>query len=95
MYPQLPRPMSVAKLAAKLGQNRTNGLRITISDKGLGIRGKENGIANRDPVGFVQACAQSNAAPTMIFRINNHGDPCEIEFVCVGWPLASPPVPCI
>jgi len=27
---------------------------------------------------------QSNAAPTMIFRINNHGDPCEIEFVCVG-----------
>ena len=27
---------------------------------------------------------QSNAAPTMIFRISSHGDPCEIEFVCVG-----------
>jgi hypothetical protein len=50
VYPQLPRPMSVAKLAAKLGQNRTNGLRITISDKGLGIRGKENGIAIAIPL---------------------------------------------
>ena len=37
---------------------------------------------------------QSNAAPTMIFRISVHGLPCEIEFVCVGWPFASPPVPC-
>ena len=27
---------------------------------------------------------QSNAAPTMIFRISSHGDPCEILFVCVG-----------
>jgi hypothetical protein len=36
---------------------------------------------------------QSNAAPTISFLINNHGDPCEIEFVCVGCPFASPPVP--
>src|SRR5688572_23759754 len=36
---------------------------------------------------------QSNAAPVMMFRINNHGEPCEIAFVCVGCPLASPPVP--
>ena len=33
---------------------------------------------------FAHRSGQSNAAPTMIFRINNHGDPCEIEFVCVG-----------
>ena len=38
---------------------------------------------------------QSNAAPTMILRINSQGDPCEIELVCVGCPFASPPVPCI
>ena len=44
---------------------------------------------------FLDSEGQSNAAPTMIFRISSHGDPCEIEFVCVGWPLASPPVPCI
>jgi len=33
---------------------------------------------------FAYPSGQSNAAPTIIFRINNHGEPCEIEFVCVG-----------
>src|SRR5262245_7167347 len=42
-----------------------------------------------------RSCPQSKAAPTMIFRILSHGDPCEMLLVCVGWPLASPPVPCI
>ncbi len=36
---------------------------------------------------------QSKAAPTIILRIRIHGEPCEIEFVCVGCPFASPPVP--
>src|SRR4029079_2802731 len=40
-----------------------------------------------------EAPDQSNAAPTMIFLMSSQGDPCEIEFVCVGCPLASPPVP--
>jgi hypothetical protein len=39
------------------------------------------------------ATVQSNAAPTIIFLISSHGEPCEMEFVCVGWPFASPPVP--
>ena len=35
------------------------------------------------------------AAPTRILRMRRYGDPCEMLLVCVGWPLASPPVPCI
>ncbi len=30
------------------------------------------------------AKTQSNAAPTITFRISVYGLPCEIEFVCVG-----------
>ena len=37
--------------------------------------------------------AQAKAAPTRIFRIRSHGDPWEMLLVCVGCPLASPPVP--
>src|SRR6478672_7696112 len=33
------------------------------------------------------------AAPTIIFLIRMCGDPCEMLLVCVGCPLASPPVP--
>jgi hypothetical protein len=33
------------------------------------------------------------AAPTMIFLMRMYGLPCEMLLVCVGWPLASPPVP--
>ena len=31
----------------------------------------------------------------MILRMRSYGEPCEMLLVCVGWPLASPPVPCI